>query len=46
MGQVIFNKNGITCRHCSMGRIIWEYACWVLSGKPENRIVGELEDEN
>ena len=46
MGQIIFNKNGISARNCSMWKILWNYICWVLSGKPENYIVGEYEDEN
>ena len=44
MGQIIFNrKNGITCRHCSMVRIIWEYVCWVFSGRPDNHIVVKMK---
>ena len=45
MGQIIFNKNGITSRHCSIWKILWEYICWVLAGKPENHTIGEFEDD-
>ena len=45
MGQVIFNKNGITARKCTIWKILREYICWTLGGKPENHIVGEFENE-
>ena len=26
----------ISCCNMTMGRILWEYICWVLGGKPKN----------
>ncbi len=46
MGQVKFHKNLVSVKGLRMRTIIFEYVCWVLSGKPENYIVGEYEDEN
>ncbi len=32
-----FKKNNkVSCENVSMGRILFEYICWVLAGKPQN----------
>jgi len=32
----IHDNNLISCSNVTMGRILWEYICWVLGGKPKN----------
>ena len=43
MGQIIFNRNGVTARNCSIWKILREYICWVLAGKPNNHIIGNFD---
>ena len=28
-------KNLVSCANISMWKVLWEYFCWVLAGKPE-----------
>ena len=30
----LHSKNLVDCRNVSMWKVIWEYICWVLAGKP------------
>jgi len=38
MGQIKIHKNLISVKELSMGTIIFEYVCWVLSGKPDHYV--------
>jgi len=41
-----FNKkNKITAIDVSIWRIIWEYICWTLAGKPEGHKSVRLDNE-
>jgi len=34
--KIKFNKkNIISCQNVSIRRIVWEYICWTLAGKPD-----------
>ena len=36
MGDIKFNnKSLVSCRGVSIGKVIWEYICWVLAGRPK-----------
>ena len=36
LGDIKFNnKSLVSCRGVSMGKIVWEYVCWVLAGRPK-----------
>ena len=30
----LHSKNLVDCRNVSMWKVIWEYICWILAGKP------------
>jgi len=38
-GQIKFKDNTISCRNVSFAKIMWEYICWTLAGKPDNHSV-------
>tara|TARA_R100001015_G_C4472543_1_gene55730 strand:- start:317 stop:502 length:186 start_codon:yes stop_codon:yes gene_type:complete len=31
-----FENNKVTCNNISIWKILWEYLCWCLAGKPHN----------
>ena len=35
-GQIKFTRNGISCKDVLFRKVIWEYICWFLAGKPNN----------
>ena len=38
-GQIKLTRKGISCRDVLFRKIIWEYICWVLAGKPDDHSV-------
>ena len=34
-GQIKFKDNNVSCRNVPFRKIIWEYICWILAGKPD-----------
>ena len=41
--KIKFNKKGsrISCHDVSMSKILLEYICWVLAGKPDGHVIEE-----
>ena len=33
---VFHKKNFVSCSNVSIKRVLWEYLCWFLAGKPKN----------
>jgi hypothetical protein len=33
------NKNLVSCTNESIYKVLWEYICWILAGKPNNHSV-------
>ena len=31
----LHNKNLVDCRNVSIWKVIWEYICWILAGRPK-----------
>ena len=41
--EIQFNrKNRISCHNVSMWKVVWNYICWVLAGKPEGWVVEDV----
>ena len=34
-GQIKFKGNNVSCRNVPFRKIIWEYICWTLAGRPD-----------
>jgi hypothetical protein len=40
--MIKFNKNNrVSCDNTPIGKILFEYICWVLSGKPQNHKINQ-----
>jgi hypothetical protein len=35
------NKNLVSCKNESIWKVLWEYICWTLAGKPNNHLIKE-----
>ena len=42
-GNYYWNTHRITAVNVTVGKIVWNYMCWVLAGKPKEWVVKDVE---